>query len=469
MPMADTHARLAAAVPQLRATLRRTRLQPIVVGLLRTQPVNGGVPRARFVTILAAAADGTIGRSRISAAHHEQHALAARFVYDTIAGSSTTARSSVSGDALPDALVAGLSILATASEDEVCGVVFAAFDEKRTNSLGLAEMELYLHIVLVLSMRLKEVGASSSGGSIGSGDHGAAARQVSGKAKKMAKKMAKKTFTQMDCDHSGAISRAEFAQWLRSVVGAPSDAQRVAMQSTRDATPQHRILRRLHGCADYAADDFADANVRHLHATLERVATLEAANDALSHCLLELVERVDELERASTNSKLRAEEVQGRTAAVALPSPPTTASQTARTPPSLSSRSPRREVVEDRLIREIGYSATLSVGHRVDVVSSDGVKITGTVRALAADVTSGDVMVGLELQRRYAHYGDGDGERDGKRHFKCPTKRALWLPRAECYMRRDPRRSSSSSSSRSATTTTRRRRVGAGALASPSS
>ena len=285
------------SLSMLRAALQAARLRPLIVELLQDLPEGEGVSRARFIDALAHAAEATdVNATDDEEARQESYASAAAFVYDSIVEASVHDLS-IAGDLMsPRALIAGLSVMVTCDQGEVVEAVFAAFDDDRDNSLSIHELEGFLRTVLALSLRLK---------SVDEGDAVAPHGALGEKAVKMAKSMARRTFATMDVDHSGNINRAEFAYWLRSVVGAPSGA---GGEGALPPMPEQRILRRILGAADERG--YGDGSVRELHALSARVgalearnATLEETNTALSDALAALTS-LGQLTRPPSNSSV---------------------------------------------------------------------------------------------------------------------------------------------------------------------
>ena len=471
-----------SALAMLRAALQGARVRPLIVELLQDIAEGEGVPRARFIDALAHAADATDANMTDDGDDVlESYASAAAFVYDAIVEASAHDLS-VAGDVSPRALIAGLSVMVTGDQDEVVEVVFAAFDDDRDNSLSIRELEGFLRTVLALSLRLKSVGEDDT-----AAPHGA----LGEKAVKMAKSMARRTFATMDVDHSGNINRAEFAYWLRSVVGAPSGADG---EHALPPMPEQRILRRILGAAD--EQGYGDGSVRELHSLSARVGALEARNAALESTNAALIDALSALSARLTSLEkkgkggpaaeivrvfARVRALEGRVAGVerggaaaaraaksaggdgassspnlrekarknvaakgaakakalaaaraAFPRGSETAEAAQAVPPAARAK-PRR----DRLQHEVGRAAPLSPGDRVDLLSNDGVTIIGTVRAVTYCVEGleCDALVGIELQRRFSKYGDGDGVYAGQRYFSCPAGRAVFVPRPRCSRR----------------------------------
>ena len=136
---------------------------------------------------------------------------AARTLFGVLGASVDNGEASV----LPPAtIVAGLSVLCTSDAAAVVDATFTAFDSNASGELTLDEMSSYLRIALVTTMQLTKPGPVSAA-------HLERARNV-------AAKMTRATFDRADADHSGAISRVEFAAWSSSSIVPPLDESRLS-------------------------------------------------------------------------------------------------------------------------------------------------------------------------------------------------------------------------------------------------
>ena len=145
-------------------------------------------------------------------------------LYSSIAVAEGGARDA--GELPLAAVVAAMSIVCVANSAEVVDIVFHAFDIDRNDSLSLEEMQLYLKTVLGFRLGHSADAAATEGG----GEAAVA------KAATLANALAKATFSSMDRDHSGAISKEEFTAWYCDISGAEvSDGASAAAESGADA------------------------------------------------------------------------------------------------------------------------------------------------------------------------------------------------------------------------------------------
>ena len=151
-----------------------------------------------------------VKRAAFVAAVHSLGSIASggELLYSSIAVAEGAARDA--GELPLAAVVAAMSIVCIANSAEVVDIVFHAFDVDRNDSLTLEEMQLYLKTVL--GFRL---GHSSDATSTRGGGEAAVA-----KAANLANALAKATFSSMDRDHSGTISKEEFTAWYCDISGA---------------------------------------------------------------------------------------------------------------------------------------------------------------------------------------------------------------------------------------------------------
>ena len=224
------HASEIGSLRALKAALREANVGDLIDAMSSRGTVDeiadGVVSRAIFVTVV----------SSIGAAPETERA--AHLLFDTVAASAGLSRA-------PDSLaiaqiVAAFSVASATDAALVSKQVFAAYDAASTGSLTLAELSAYLEVALAYRL-LDRAPPRDERDSADA--HAAAHAKHAARSSALAEALARRTFDEIDQDHSGGISPLEFQGWLESLNGrkakteAPQELSAAASASYGLASP----------------------------------------------------------------------------------------------------------------------------------------------------------------------------------------------------------------------------------------
>lgn len=200
------HAGEIGSLRALKAVLREANVGDLFDAMSSRGSVDeiadGVVSRASFVAVI----------STLDTAPETEHA--AGLLFDAVAASAGFSREQ---DSLVIAqIVAAFSVASATDAAVVTNHVFAAYDGAADGSLTLAELGAYLKIALAYRLMDR---APPRDDSLSVDVHAAAHAKHAERSSALAEALAKRTFDEMDQDHSGGISPVEFQRWIESLIG----------------------------------------------------------------------------------------------------------------------------------------------------------------------------------------------------------------------------------------------------------